>query len=85
MAAVMSSDMQNTDKVVIFIEECRQMKLKVLLPDVNLSEFKFTVGPNQEVVYGLGAVKGVGEGPVRRSWRLVNRGPLKICLISVSG
>ena len=64
MAAVMSSDMQNTDKVVIFIEECRQMKLKVLLPDVNLSEFKFTVGPNQEVVYGLGAVKGVGEGPV---------------------
>ncbi len=64
MAAVMSSDMQNTDKVVIFIEECRQMKLEVLLPDVNLSEFKFTVSPSNQVVYGLGAVKGVGEGPV---------------------
>jgi DNA polymerase-3 subunit alpha len=64
MAAVMSSDMQNTDKVVTFIEECRQMKLKVLLPDVNLSEFKFTVSPAQEVICGLGAVKGVGEGPV---------------------
>ena len=64
MAAVMSSDMQNTDKVVTFIEECRQMKLDVLLPDVNLSEFKFTVSPSNQVVYGLGAVKGVGEGPV---------------------
>jgi len=64
MAAVLSSDMQNTDKVVIFIEECRQMKLKVRLPDVNDSEFMFTVNDADEVVYGLGAVKGVGEGPV---------------------
>ncbi len=77
MAAVMSSDMQNTDKVVIFIEECRQMKLKVLLPDVNLSEFKFTVGPNQEVVYGLGAVKGVGEGPVEAIMEARKEGPFK--------
>ncbi|KDE40493.1 DNA polymerase III alpha subunit [Nitrincola lacisaponensis] len=64
MAAVLSSDMQNTDKVVIFIEECRQMKLKVNLPDVNASEFMFTVNDAGEIVYGLGAVKGVGEGPV---------------------
>lgn len=64
MAAVLSSDMQNTDKVVIFIEECRQMKLKVNLPDVNASEFMFTVNDANEIVYGLGAVKGVGEGPV---------------------
>ena len=77
MAAVMSSDMQNTDKVVIFIEECRQMQLKVLLPDVNLSEFKFTVGPNQEVVYGLGAVKGVGEGPVEAIMEARKQGAFK--------
>ena len=64
MSAVLSSDMQNTDKVVIFIEECRQMKLKVNLPDVNASEFMFTVNDADEIVYGLGAVKGVGEGPV---------------------
>ncbi|QEW08641.1 DNA polymerase III subunit alpha [Nitrincola iocasae] len=64
MAAVLSSDMQNTDKVVIFIEECRQMKLVVNLPDVNASEFMFTVNDAGEIVYGLGAVKGVGEGPV---------------------
>jgi len=75
MSAVMSSDMQNTDKVVIFIEECRQMKLEVLLPDVNLSEFKFTVSPNNQVVYGLGAVKGVGEGPVEGIVKAREDGP----------
>ena len=64
MAAVMSSDMQNTDKVVIFIEECRNMGLTVRLPDVNSGEYMFTVNDANEVVYGLGAVKGVGEGPV---------------------
>jgi len=75
MAAVMSSDMQNTEKVVIFIEECRQMKLEVLLPDVNLSEFKFTVSPQNQVVYGLGAVKGVGEGPVEGIVKAREEGP----------
>ncbi|MBV1788822.1 DNA polymerase III subunit alpha [Marinobacterium sp. D7] len=64
MAAVMSSDMQNTDKVVIFIEECRQMKLTVRLPDVNDGEYKFAVNDRDEIIYGLGAIKGVGEGPV---------------------
>ena len=64
MAAVMSSDMQTTEKVVIFIEECRQMDLTVRLPDVNDGEYKFTVNDDNEVIYGLGAIKGVGEGPV---------------------
>lgn len=64
MAAVLSSDMHNTDKVVTLIEECRHMKLRIDAPDVNVSEFKFTVGDDQRVIYGLGAVKGVGEGPV---------------------
>ena len=64
MAAVLSADMHNTDKVVILIEECRSMKLRIKAPDVNLSEYKFTVDDSGSVVYGLGAIKGVGEGPV---------------------
>ncbi|MWV17672.1 DNA polymerase III subunit alpha [Pseudomonas sp. L-22-4S-12] len=64
MAAVLSADMHNTDKVVILIEECRNMKLRIDAPDVNTSEFKFTVNDDGRIVYGLGAVKGVGEGPV---------------------
>ncbi|MDP0589813.1 MAG: DNA polymerase III subunit alpha [Candidatus Endonucleobacter bathymodioli] len=64
MAAVMSSDMQNTDKVVTFIEESRSMGLIVLSPNVNSGEYMFTVTKEGSLVYGLGAVKGVGEGPI---------------------
>jgi len=64
MAAVLSADMHNTDKVVTLIEECRSMRLRIKAPDVNVSEFKFTVDDAGDVVYGLGAIKGVGEGPV---------------------
>ncbi len=64
MAAVMSSDMQNTDKVVTFIEECREIGLTLLPPDVNQGELHFSVNENNEIIYGLGAIKGLGEGPV---------------------
>ncbi|WP_193073736.1 DNA polymerase III subunit alpha [Pseudomonas sp. FME51] len=64
MAAVLSADMHNTEKVVTLIEECRSMKLRMKAPDVNISEYKFTVDDSGSVVYGLGAIKGVGEGPV---------------------
>ncbi|SEI75225.1 DNA polymerase-3 subunit alpha [Azotobacter beijerinckii] len=64
MAAVLSADMHNTDKVVTLIEECRSMKLRIVAPDVNNSEFMFTVDDEGRIVYGLGAIKGVGEGPV---------------------
>ena len=64
MAAVLSADMHNTDKVVTLIEECRSMKLRLVAPDVNNSEFMFTVDDDGRIVYGLGAIKGVGEGPV---------------------
>ena len=64
MAAVMSSDMQTTDKVVIFIEECRVMGHAPLPPDVNSGEYMFTVNDDGKIVYGLGAIKGVGEGPI---------------------
>ncbi|MEW6037564.1 MAG: DNA polymerase III subunit alpha [Pseudomonadota bacterium] len=85
MAAVLSADMDNTDKVVVLIDECRGMKLSILPPNVNFSGYRFTVqepapdhgsspGPapdpirgrglirgRQEILYGLGAVKGVGQ------------------------
>lgn len=64
MAAVLSADMQNTDKVVTLIEECREMKLPLVVPDVNVGGFNFTVNTNGEIVYGLGAIKGLGEGPI---------------------
>ncbi len=64
MAAVMSSELQNTDKIVVFIEECRAMKLVLNLPDINSGDYMFTVNEAGEIVYGLGAIKGLGEGPI---------------------
>jgi len=64
MAAVLSSDMDNTDKLVGFVDECRQMKLRLLPPDVNRSEYRFTVQDEQTILYGLGAVKGVGQAAI---------------------
>lgn len=64
MASVLSSDMDNTDKMVIFIEECRAMKLIVTKPNINLSQYKFTVGNEGKIVFGLGAIKGVGEAAI---------------------
>ncbi|MBP5981572.1 MAG: DNA polymerase III subunit alpha [Halomonas sp.] len=64
MAAVMSTEMDNLDKVVLLIEECRNLKLTVTPPDVNVGGYKFTVDTEGRVVYGLGAIRGVGEGPI---------------------
>ena len=64
MAATMSSDMDKTDKVVTFIDECRSMQLELLPPDVNRGRYQFSVGDKGQVIYGLGAIKGLGEGPI---------------------
>ena len=52
-------DLQNTEKVVILLDECRNMELSVLPPDVNQGEYYFTVNDADEIIYGLGAVRGV--------------------------
>ncbi|HWS01867.1 MAG TPA: DNA polymerase III subunit alpha [Gammaproteobacteria bacterium] len=64
MAAVLSADMDNTDKVVTLIDECRDMKLKVVPPDVNRSDYYFTIAGDDTVIYGLGAIKGVGQAAI---------------------
>ena len=64
MAAVLSADMQTTDKVVINIEECREMGIAMSPPDVNRGEFRFVADAPLSIVYGLGAIKGLGEGPI---------------------
>jgi DNA polymerase-3 subunit alpha len=61
MAAVLSSDMDRTDKVVTLIDECVSMGLKVEPPDVNASMYAFAVSGERTIRYGLGAVKGAGE------------------------
>lgn len=64
MSAVLSADMQNTDKIVTLIDECRRMRINVVPPHINTSTFKFDVNDAGHIVYGLGAIKGLGEGPI---------------------
>lgn len=64
MSAVLSSDMDDTDKVVRFIHECRAMNLEILPPDANKSSWLFA--PHEgKIVYGMGAIKGLGENAAR--------------------
>lgn len=64
MAAVLSADMQATEKVVTNIEECRQMGLEIVPPDINRGQFRFVADGKGKIIYGLGAIKGLGEGPI---------------------
>ncbi|HAS36131.1 MAG TPA: DNA polymerase III subunit alpha [Flavobacteriales bacterium] len=64
MASVLTNNMSDIKKVSFFMEECRRADLKVLGPDINESEYGFTVNKKGEIRFGLGAVKGVGEAAV---------------------
>lgn len=61
MAAMLSAEMDKTDKVVPYLEECREMQLTVCPPHVNGSFYQFTVNEDKQIHYGLGAIKGAGE------------------------
>jgi DNA polymerase-3 subunit alpha len=65
MAAVLTADMDRTEKVVYLIQECKELGISVQPPDLNSSVYEFAVGDERSIRYGLGAVKGVGEAAVR--------------------
>ncbi|VVC75782.1 DNA polymerase III subunit alpha [Aquicella siphonis] len=64
MAAVLSSDMDRTEKVIILLDECQDMKLHVSPPDINSSDYFFNVIDDHHLMYGLGAIKGVGAAAI---------------------
>ncbi len=65
MAAVLSRNLSDIKKITIFMDECKRMGKQVLGPDVNESSYKFTVDAESNIRFGLGAIKGVGEGAVQ--------------------
>ena len=73
MAALLSSEIGNTDKVVQYINEARELGLEVLPPDVNESGFKFTVVGDRRIRFGLGAIRNVGWGRHRVDHRRARR------------
>ena len=64
MAAVLSADMDNTDKIVLLLEEVRRMRIRLLPPSVNQGRHNFTVTDERTICYGLAAIKGVGTSAI---------------------
>ncbi|MFA5573579.1 MAG: DNA polymerase III subunit alpha [Brumimicrobium sp.] len=78
MASVLSNNMNDIKQVTFFMNECRRMGLDVLGPDINESNFKFTVNKDGAIRFGLGAIKGVGEAPVEAIVQeRIENGPFK--------
>lgn len=63
MASVMSNNINNTKQITMFMEDCQSMGVDVLGPDVNESQYGFAVNEKGQIRFGLGAIKGIGEGP----------------------
>ena len=64
MAAVLSADMDHTDKVAGFISECRKMDINIQPPDINHSSYVFRMTDPRSIRYGLGAIKGIGNAAI---------------------
>ncbi len=63
MASVMSNNINNTKQITMFMEDCKAMGVDVLGPDVNESQYEFSVNEKGQIRFGLGAIKGIGEAP----------------------
>jgi DNA polymerase-3 subunit alpha len=64
MAAVMSADMDNQDKIVLYVSDVKKMGLTLCPPDINQGQYKFTIQDEKTIIYGLGAIKTLGEGAI---------------------
>ena len=65
MASVLSSELGNTDKIYALIQECNRMNIKVLKPNIISSNKRFIVNKDNEIEYGLGAIKGVADSFIK--------------------
>jgi DNA polymerase III subunit alpha len=64
MAAVLTADMDRTDKILTMMDECQALKLSVSPPNINQSEYFFKVIDHRHILFGLGAIKGVGQAAI---------------------
>ena len=64
MTAVMTADMDNTDKIVTLVDECQRIKLTMIPPNVNTGRYRFSVNEDDHIVYSIGAIKKIKKGPI---------------------
>ncbi|MDE0507752.1 MAG: DNA polymerase III subunit alpha, partial [Gammaproteobacteria bacterium] len=77
MAAVLSAEMKDTDKIMALVTECHEMGLEVLPPNVNKGHVRFSVDDSGRIVYGLGAIRNLGEGQIEQILAAREQAPFK--------
>ena len=77
MASLLSSELDSTDRIQMFVDDCRSIGLEVLKPDINASFYEFNDLDEKTVLYGLGAIKGIGESLVNTIIEARKKGPFK--------
>lgn len=78
LASALSSDMDNVNKIIRLVDECRRIGLTILPPNINKSQYYFYVNKNNEIMYGIGAIKGIGRSSIDAIVESRNRdGPFK--------
>jgi DNA polymerase-3 subunit alpha len=75
MAAVLSSEMDDTDKLVILQRDCEESGFELLPPDINDSSYGFRIRGNEAIRYGLGAIKGLGKSAAEQILSVRSKGP----------
>ena len=75
MASLLSSELDSTDRIQMFVDDCRSIGLEVLKPDINASFYEFNDLDEKTVLYGLGAIKGIGESLVNTIIEARKKGP----------
>ena len=77
MASLLSSELDSTDRIQMFVDDCRSIGVNVLKPDINSSSYTFEDTDKKTVLYGLGAIKGIGETLVNSITEARNKGSFK--------
>ena len=75
MSSVLSCEMDSTDRIQLFVDDCRSIGLKVIKPDINNSVYKFIDLDSKTILYGLGAIKSIGESLVNQITSSRENGP----------
>ncbi len=64
MASFMNADIDNIQKISLIINEAKKMNIKIIPPNINISVYYFSINNNNELIYGLGAIKGIGKNSI---------------------
>ncbi len=73
LSSYINSDISNIKKVILIISEIKKFGIKLISPNINLSDYYFRVNKNKEIVYGLGAIKGIGKSSIKNIINIRNK------------